>query len=104
MQQGEAGWFCSRVDPLACRTTASGRRLDVALPLCHQKPSMVDDSECRRLVPAFAHWSEEVAVPPIEHEGRREHQMVKGFFPGRGERNVSVGHSPRSSGGLFMVG
>jgi hypothetical protein len=64
---------------------------------------MVDDSECRRLVPAFVHWSEEVAVPPIEQEGRQEHQMVKGFISGRGERNVSVGHSRRSSGGLFMV-
>jgi hypothetical protein len=39
MQQREAGWLSSRVDPLACGTTASGQRLNVALPLCHQKPS-----------------------------------------------------------------
>src|SRR5665647_1952408 len=52
----------------ARRTAASGRRLEVALPLCDQRPTSRTILNCRRLVPTFDHngAAKGVAVPPIE--------------------------------------
>src|SRR5450759_3802795 len=79
----------------ARRTTASGRRLEVALPLCDQRPTSRSILNCRRLVPTFdpSEAIQEVAVPPIEgNKVAGNLTRSRDFSCARGEDHVSDGH------------